>query len=298
MIIDLDKIKQQKSIQELLEFSIIIFDKPAGMTSHDVCQMVEMALGLRKASHFGTLDLQVTGVLPIALNRGCKLTGDFIGHDKTYTGVMQFHAPILRKDVEEMIRKKFLGKITQKPPVRSSVKRVEREREVKRFEILEQNGKDFTFIAEVQGGTYIRKLIDDLGIALGITAHMISLRRIQAGIFLEQDKRFTTKEQFFKAVKAWKEGEDELLREILIPAEIVSELYPVVQLKKEFVSKVLLGLPPRKEMFVKFPDLDKGERIVIFCGEKFIETATIIKEGKNFVKPEFVLQPFSALKKQ
>ena len=76
-----------------------------------------------------------------------------------------------------MIKEKFLGKIIQMPPVKSRVKRVEREREIISFEILENKGKDYLFKTEVQGGTYIRKLIDDLGKELGVGAHMLELRR-------------------------------------------------------------------------------------------------------------------------
>src|SRR3989304_7586162 len=162
-MIDIDKIKQQKSTKELLEFGIINIDKPSGPTSFDVSEFVGKTLGLRKTSHFGTLDPKVTGVLPVALNRACKLTGYFLGEDKEYVGVMRFHEDIDINKVKDIINKKFTGTITQKPPVKSHVKRVEREREIKSFEILEQDGKDFLFKTCVQGGTYIRKLIDDLG---------------------------------------------------------------------------------------------------------------------------------------
>ncbi len=184
---NIEKIKQQKSIQELLEFGIINIDKPAGCTSFDVVDKIRRILKLRKASHFGTLDPMVTGVLPIALNRACKLTGFFIGEDKEYVGEMRIHEDIELEKIEKMIREKFIGKIIQLPPVKSRVKRQEREREVMKFDLLEKNGQNIKFHAEVQGGTYIRKLIHDLGQALGINAHMTKLRRTRAGIFLEKD---------------------------------------------------------------------------------------------------------------
>ncbi len=158
---DIIKIKREKSIQELLEFGIINVDKPAGCTSFDVVDRIRKVLGLRKAAHFGTLDPMVTGVLPIALNRACKLTGFFIGHDKEYVGEMRIHEDIDLDKIKEMIKKKFVGKIIQLPPVKSRVKRQEREREVMKFDLLEKKEKIITFHAEVQGGTYIRKLIHD-----------------------------------------------------------------------------------------------------------------------------------------
>jgi len=84
--VDLEKLKKEKSILELLEFGIINIDKPSGPTSFDVSHFVKKVLNLRKTSHFGTLDPKVTGVLPVALNRACKLTGFFLGEDKEYNG--------------------------------------------------------------------------------------------------------------------------------------------------------------------------------------------------------------------
>ncbi|MEK6878021.1 MAG: RNA-guided pseudouridylation complex pseudouridine synthase subunit Cbf5, partial [Nanoarchaeota archaeon] len=231
---NIEKIKQEKTIKELLEFSIINIDKPSGPTSFSVSDFVHKKLkelGIRKTSHFGTLDPKVTGVLPIALNRACRLTGNFLGHDKEYVGIMRFHDKADRKKVEQIIKEKFIGMIKQIPPVKSRVVRVEREREIHEFKILEEddNKKDFLFISNVQGGTYIRKLIDDLGKELGIGAHMLELRRIRAGIFSEMDKEFLNLYDFEKAVDLYlKEKDESLLRKILIPGEIVSQVYDVV----------------------------------------------------------------------
>ncbi len=157
---EIEEIKKKKSTQELLEFGVININKPSGPTSFDVSDFVRKKLNLRKTSHFGTLDPKVTGVLPVALNRACKLTGYFLGEDKEYVGVMRIHEDISLKEIEKIIKKKFIGEITQLPPVKSRVKRQERQREIKRFELLEigENKKDILFHAEVEGGTYIRKL--------------------------------------------------------------------------------------------------------------------------------------------
>src|SRR3972149_2188322 len=117
-MLNLDKLKQQKSVKELLEFGIINIDKPSGPTSFDVSDFVARGLDLRKTSHFGTLDPKVTGVLPIALNRACKLTGFFLGEDKEYVGMMRIHEDVSLEDLKKVIKEKFLGKIKQLPPVR------------------------------------------------------------------------------------------------------------------------------------------------------------------------------------
>ena len=292
---DLDEIKKGKTIPELLEFGIINIDKPSGPTSFNVSDFVRKEMGLRKTSHFGTLDPKVTGVLPIALNRACKLTGFFLGENKTYVGIMRLHEETEIKKIEDAIRKKFTGKIMQTPPVRSRVKRQEREREIKIFEILEksENNKDFLFRAEVQGGTYIRKLIDDLGKELGIGAHMLELRRTTAGIFSESDKKYpaVTLYELEKAHEDYKNGNEESLKRMIIPGEIVSELYPSVNVNKDIIGKLFNGSPLFKRDLDKKYDFEKGGRICVFSGKTLVGIYSVIDSEDVLAKPEFVLQP-------
>ncbi|MEX0932506.1 MAG: RNA-guided pseudouridylation complex pseudouridine synthase subunit Cbf5 [Candidatus Pacearchaeota archaeon] len=294
-MVDLNKIKHGKSVSELLEFCIINIDKPQKPTSFSVSDLVRKMLkelGVRKTSHFGTLDPKVTGVLPIAINRACKLTGFFIGEDKEYVGVMRVHEDLSIKEIQEKIDKKFLGKIKQTPPVKSRVKRQEREREIKSFKLIEKEGKDFLFHAEVQGGTYIRKLIDDLGKDLGVGAHMLELRRVRAGIFKEDDKIFPSVNlyDFEKAVEEAKKGNEELLREIVIPGEIVSQVYPLVFVKNEIVEKLLTGKVILKEYLKNEKEkFEKDSIVCVFNENKFIEMAKVMDEKYVFAKPLFVL---------
>ena len=286
----------EKTISELLEFGIININKPSGQTSFNVSDFVRKTLkpfGVRKTSHFGTLDPKVTGVLPIALNRACKLTGFFLGADKEYIGIMRIHKEIPLDEIKKAIKEKFLGVIMQKPPKRSRVKRQERQREVKEFELLEKNGKDILFRAKVQGGTYIRKLLSDLGDYMKIGAHMLELRRIRAGIFSENDKEDPSVNlfDFVKAVEEYKNGNDKLLRKIIIPAEIISELHDVVEVNESSLERLFTGKP------VLFSDLknkkkfEKEEIVCIFSKDKFIEMAKVVNEKEIFAKPLFVLQP-------
>ena len=278
-----------KSIQELLEFGIINIDKPSGPTSFTISDFVRKTLKLRKTSHFGTLDPKVTGVLPIALNRACKLTGFFLGEDKEYVGIMRIHKDISLEKIKKAIKEKFTGKILQTPPVKSRVKRQEREREIKKFEILEKDGKDILFKSEVQGGTYIRKLIDDLGKYLGIGAHMLELRRIRAGIFKEGSS--VNLYDFEKAVKEYEKGNEEELKKIIIPGEIVSEVYEEVQVKQEAVGRLLHGKVIHYDDLKKKIKMEDGKIISVFSGDKLIGMFKIINGERIFAKPKFVLQP-------
>ncbi len=282
MQINLEKIKEKKSTKELLEFGIINIDKPQNMTSFDVSDFVRKKLKLRKTSHFGTLDPMVTGVLPIALNRACKLTGFFLGEDKEYIGTMKIHGDISLEKTKEAIKKGFIGKIMQLPPVRSRVKRQEREREIKVFHLIEKNGKDVTFRTEVQGGTYIRKLVHDLGESLGVGAHMTKLRRIRAGIFQEKDSvQLRDIEQF----------DEKDLKEKIIPAETIGTIYPSFEVKKQFVDKLLHGAPIDSKFLVKKEEPEKNKIVCIFAGEQFVGMYKIVNEKNVFARPEFVLQP-------
>jgi len=273
----------EKTINELLEFGIINIDKPSGPTSFNISDFVRKKLGLRKTSHFGTLDPKVTGVLPIALNRACKLTGYFIGHDKEYVGVMNLHKEMELKKVEQIIKKKFVGEITQLPPVKSRVKRAERQREIKSFELLEKDGKNFLFKVKCQGGTYIRKLVHDLGEELGIGAHMLELRRINAGIFPE--KNSINLYNFEKACEDEKE-----LEKIIVPAETaIKKIYPVVEIKADNLKQIFTGKSIQKEDLVKEEKRKAGEIIAVFCEDKFIGMYEIV-DGHGFAKSKFVMQ--------
>ena len=301
---DIEKIKSQKTIQELLEFGIINIDKSSGPTSFNVSDFVKKKLNLRKTSHFGTLDPKVTGVLPVALNRACKLTGFFLGENKEYIGIMRLHEDVELEKIKKIIKEKFTGKIKQTPPVKSRVKRVEREREIISFEIFEKEGmqgqeslrasskhsqsNDILFKTEVQGGTYIRKLIDDLGKELNIGAHMLELRRIRAGIFKEDS--IVNLYDFEKAVDEYENGNEKNLRKIIIPAEIISEVYPVLEIKPDNLKKILTGKPIMFEDLKKTQKEDIGKIISIFCENKFIGMYKVINSGEMFAKAEFVMQ--------
>ena len=297
-MIDIKKIEQRKTIKELLEFGIINIDKPSGPTSFDISDFVRRTLsefGVKKTSHFGTLDPMVTGVLPIAINRTCRLTGFFLGEDKEYIGIMRMHKDVSLEKINQAIKEKFLGNIKQTPPRKSRVKRVEREREVKEFELIEKDGNDILFRANVQGGTYIRKLVSDLGDFLNIGAHMLELRRIRAGIFKENDKTYPsiTLYQLEEAINEFKNGNDKKFREIIIPGEIISEVYPVVEIKNTDLRNILTGKPIYQNNLKNTKDyekFEKGDKVCVFNENRFIEMSRIVKEKEIFSKPEFVLQ--------
>lgn len=162
--------------------SVVLLDKPAGFTSSQATLQVKAILGAKKAGHAGTLDSGVTGVLLIALNEAVKAMPLLMGMPKKYEGVMQIHKEVSRLALEAAV-KSLTGKIIQTPPMRSAVARRPREREVSIFMIKSFDGRNAEFFVECEAGTYIRKLVSDLGEKLVCGAHMVSLRRTAVGPF-------------------------------------------------------------------------------------------------------------------
>lgn len=289
----------EKPITELINFGILNIDKPAGCTSFDVVNSVRISLGLEKAGHLGTLDPQVTGVLPIVLGKACKIQEYFMHRDKTYIGVMKLHKEVTQKKLKEEM-KKFIGVINQLPPRISRVKRVLRKRKIMEFKILGFNSekKEAEFIAKVEAGTYIRKLIDDLGKNIG-GAQMTSLRRLQAGIFSEKDKEFCTMAQFKEAVDKYKNGDEKELRKIILPAEIITKIIPAIELKEECLDRLKHGSPifknmiPEKNYDKVIKIVDTKEPFAVAVNKELIEIA---KWSDHFENKEIIAKPDVVLK--
>ena len=157
------------------------------------------------------------------------------------------------------------------------------------FKITEQdenNKNNFIFEAKVEAGTYIRKLIHDLGILIG-GAHMLELRRTQASIFNEENS--VDIYRFLEIVEEYNNGNELFLRNILIPGEIISNVLPIIEVKKEYVKKLQHGSPLIKE-YVK-NDIPKTEKIAVFNGNTFIGVFRTTNEKTILARPEYVFQP-------
>lgn len=197
--------------------AVLVLDKPAAFTSHDVVNRVRRITGERSVGHLGTLDPMATGVLPLVLGRFTRLAQFFNDSSKVYEGEICFGfstdtydaegevvGPIsgaqpTRGEIEHYLPA-LTGRILQQPPVYSAKKingvaayklaRKNKPVEMKpvevvvhRFEIQSVWADRARFVAEVSAGTYIRSLAHDLGQALGCGAHLSQLRRTRAGEF-------------------------------------------------------------------------------------------------------------------
>jgi len=228
-----------RSIHELIRNGIVILDKWSGPTSHDVAAIVKKIFGLEKTGHSGTLDPMVSGVLPITLENACKVIPALQHLDKAYVGVMHLHKEVSEEDLKQAI-KKFVGEITQLPPRRSAVARKERQRKVYSFDILDRKDKDVAFRVECEAGTYIRKLVSDLGKLIG-GAHMTELRRTKVGRF--DESKAVKIQDLVDAYEFWKEGKDETIREMILPIEAAIEHLGKIIVKDSAVPAVINGSP-------------------------------------------------------
>ncbi|MEW6058533.1 MAG: tRNA pseudouridine(55) synthase TruB [Actinomycetota bacterium] len=199
---------------------LLLLDKPAGVTSHDVVDVVRRALGTRKVGHAGTLDPMATGLLIAGIGKGTRLLRFLMELPKTYEGTgrlgeetatLDSEGPIVRTTAVAASRPELeramaplVGESMQRPPAYSAVRvggrklyeaaRKGRELQaeprrihVDAFDLLQFDGRDFEFRVTCSSGTYIRALVADLGSALGCGAHLVRLVRTAIGPFRLED---------------------------------------------------------------------------------------------------------------
>jgi H/ACA ribonucleoprotein complex subunit 4 len=217
----------KRSIESLLEYGLILIDKPPGPTSHEVVAWTKRILALPKIGHSGTLDPQVSGVLPLGLGEGTKALGVLLLGPKEYHALGRLHSLPPKEKLEQTLDL-FRGEIFQKPPQRSAVVRQTRTRTIYELELLEQKERLILLRVLCEAGTYIRKLYYDMGEILGPGGSMIELRRSRVHQFSEDN--LVTMHQLADAFATWKEtGNSNKLTEMILPIEhALSEIKSVV----------------------------------------------------------------------
>lgn len=160
---------------------IILVDKPRGPTSHQVAAWVGKMLK-SDVGHSGTLDPMVSGVLVVMLGKAVRLAPLLLQHEKEYVACMRLHADIPRERVEEVV-KQFTGRVYQRPPRRSAVKRALRIRVIYRIELIDMQDRLVLLKIRCEAGTYIRSVCVHIGNVLGCGGQMIELRRTKSGGF-------------------------------------------------------------------------------------------------------------------
>ena len=217
----------QRTTEQLLEYGLILIDKPPGPTSHEVVAWTKRILNISKAGHSGTLDPQVSGVLPLGLGEGTKALGVLLLGPKEYMALGRLHSLPSKEKLQQTLDL-FKGEIFQKPPQRSAVVRQTRIRTIYELELLEQKERLILLRVLCEAGTYIRKLYYDIGEILSFGGSMIELRRSKVHQFSED--QLVTMHELSDAYSTWKEsGDGSKLNNIILPIEhTLSEIKSVV----------------------------------------------------------------------
>lgn len=212
-------------VEKLNKFmdGILIVNKPAGITSHDVVDFIRQKFNMARVGHAGTLDPMATGVLVMLLGKATKLSSTFTNHDKQYIAKVYFGKSTDTQDASgrvveeknidsldiESIKKalrNFIGEIEQVPPMVSAIKykgkklyelaragktviREPRKIRITSIKILDFKFPELTFTVSCSKGTYVRTLCEDIGRLLGVPSHMSSLVRTRSGEFLLEDSK-------------------------------------------------------------------------------------------------------------
>ncbi|HEX8816401.1 MAG TPA: tRNA pseudouridine(55) synthase TruB [Terriglobales bacterium] len=267
---------------------VLIIDKPAGLTSHDVVNRVRRILQERSVGHLGTLDPLATGVLPLLVGNLTRLAQFYTSCEKVYEGVIRFGFATDTYDSEgeptseprqisltvgdiEALAEHFRGEIQQLPPPFSAKKikgvpayKLARKKkdvalqpvkvEVKEFTVVAVEGHEATVRARVTSGTYIRSVAHDMGQALGCGAHLKSLRRTAVGEF-----GISNAQTLDELETATRHGDPEDL--FVHPRKILPE-FPAVTATDEMASRIRAGRT------VNLLDLSPAPRVKVFYGPR------------------------------
>ncbi len=260
----------------------MVIDKPRGPTSHQVSAWVKEILGISKAGHVGTLDPNVTGVLPVGLEKATRLADFLHEQGKEYVALMLLHRQTDRSRVEEVFHE-FTGEIFQFPPLRSAVARNLRKRSVYSLKILEMKERYVLFRADVESGVYIRTLCRDMGDALLVGANMVELRRTRSGPL--DESYLSTLQKLKDAYTLYKEGDGKLLASMIVDPEQVTKDYPRVVIKESAIDAMAHGA----EIFRKgiIEDMQEGKTVRIMSPKG--ELLGMGTRDGDHVKPTVVL---------
>jgi H/ACA ribonucleoprotein complex subunit 4 len=232
----------ERPMNILFDYGLVLVDKPPGPTSHEIASWVKRILNIEKSGHSGTLDPGATGLLPMGLGEATKALSILLLGPKEYFSLARVHSNFKREAVEQILIE-FHGDIFQRPPQRSSVKRMTRIRRLYELEYVEDHDKLILLRILCQAGTYIRKLIYDIGEVLGSGATMVELRRTRVSNFIERDG-LVKLHDLYNAYYMYKEKNDEeKIRTLIRPVEICLSDIPSVIIRDTAVDALCHGAP-------------------------------------------------------
>ena len=259
---------------------IIVVDKPKGPSSHQVAAWVGKMLGCQ-VGHSGTLDPQVSGVLLIMLGNAVRLAPLLLQHDKEYICLMRLHKDVPKENILKMAEE-FTGRLYQRPPRKSAVKRALRIREVQELEILDTDGRLVLFRVRCDAGTYIRSLCHHMGFALGAGGHMQELRRSRSGTF--DEKTMYTLHDVQDAAVAARDGDPARLASMILSVDAAVPELPAVIIRDTAIDAICHGASLAGVGIISCAEFAKGQ------------TVAVLSQKNEFVCLGKTLVPSSAFK--
>jgi predicted rRNA pseudouridine synthase len=261
---------------------IIVIDKPKGPSSHEVAAWVGKMLGCQ-VGHAGTLDPQVSGVLLVMLGNAVRLAPLLLQHDKEYVCLMRLHKDVDRERILKMAEE-FTGRLYQRPPRKSAVKRALRIREVRKLEILDIEGRLVLFRAQCDAGTYIRSLCHHMGLALGAGAHMQELRRTRSGAFGEEG--LYTLYDVQDAAVAARAGDPAALHAMILSVDAAVPDLPTVIIRDAAIDAICRGAQLAGVGVLSMKEFKSGDIVAVLsqknefiCLGKALVTSASFKPG-------------------
>ncbi|MEM3143521.1 MAG: RNA-guided pseudouridylation complex pseudouridine synthase subunit Cbf5 [Candidatus Nitrosotenuis sp.] len=291
----------KRSIKDLLNYGLILLDKPPGPTSHETVAWAKRILKIPKIGHSGTLDPQVSGVLPLGLGEATKALGVLLLGPKEYYGLGRLHSMPSKEKLYSVLDQ-FKGEIFQKPPQRSSVLRQTRTRHIYELDVVEQKERLLLLRVLCEAGTYIRKLFYDIGEILGPGATMIELRRSRVHQFSEEQKLVTLHE-LADAYAEWQEkNDDSKLYKMILPIEYALTEIKAVIIRDSAVDALCHGAQLAIPGILQIsPGIAKGDLVGIYTqkGEVVALAESLLSEeqikdatkGYAFVTKRIIMAP-------
>jgi tRNA pseudouridine55 synthase/H/ACA ribonucleoprotein complex subunit 4 len=243
---------------------IIVIDKPRGPSSHQVAAWVGKMLGCQ-VGHAGTLDPQVSGVLLVMLGNAVRLAPLLLQHDKEYVCLMRLHGDVDKTRIEQ-IGIEFTGRLYQRPPRKSAVKRVLRIRTIQKLDILDCQGRLVLFRIQCDAGTYVRSLCHHMGLALGVGAHMVELRRTRSGAFSE--KEMHTLHELQDACIAAKGGDSSAISSMVLSVDEAVPDLPTVIVRDSAVDALCHGAVLAGVGVISCDEFKKDQTVAVLSQKK------------------------------
>ncbi len=256
----------KRPFNEHVRYGCINLDKPSNPSSHEVVAWIKRILRVDKTGHSGTLDPKVTGCLIVCVDRATRLVKSQQSAGKEYVSIVRLHAAVPDQATVARAIETLTGKLFQRPPLISAVKRQLRIRSVYTSKLIEYDAERHlgVFHVSCEAGTYIRTLCVHLGLLLGVGGHMQELRRVRSGATGE-NMGMVSMHDVMDSQWVYDNSKDETYsRRVIRPLEILLTGHKRIVVKDSAVNAICYGAKLMIPGLLRFADdINVDEEIVL-----------------------------------